>query len=132
MVSESKSTGITLPYETAAMRGDPMPEGLKSYDIAMFQNLSLLYKRYREKMIDREQATKEKKTLLEAYRIEKFGYSVLEENIAISKRLEMAAAAYVYNPCVETADKMYEAFYGIKRNEKPRGMSLEEFLAGAE
>ena len=128
----AESTGITLPYETAAMRGDPMPEGLKSYDITMFQNLSLLYKRYREKMIDREQATKEKKTLLEAYRIEKFGYSVLEENIAISKRLETAASAYVYNPCVETADKMYEAFYGIKRNEKPRHMSLEEFLAGKE
>ena len=131
MVSESKSTGIILPYEQAAMRGDLMPEGLKSYDITMFQNLSLLYQRYRQKLIDREQATKEKKTLLEAYRIEKFGYSVLEENIAISKRLESAAAAYVYNPCVETADKMYEAFYGIKRNEKPR-MSLDDFLTGKE
>lgn len=128
----SEPTNIVLPYETAAMRGDPMPEGLKSYDITMFQNLTLLYKRYREKMIDREQATKEKKTLLEAYRIEKFGYSVLEENIEISKRLEAAASAYVYNPCVETADMMYEAFYGIKRNEKPRGMSLEDFLAGKE
>ena len=64
MVSESKSTGIVRPYEQAAMRGDPMPEGLKSYDITMFQNLSRLYERYRRKMIDREQATREKKILL--------------------------------------------------------------------
>ena len=130
MVSQSERTGITLPYETAAMRGDPMPEGLKSYDCTMFQNLSLLYQRYHKGMIDKEQAIREKKTLLEAYRVEKFGYSVLEENIAISKRLESAAAEYVYNPCVETADKMYRAFYGIDRNQKPRGMSLEEFLNG--
>lgn len=116
MVPESQRTGITLPYETAAMRGDPMPEGLKSYDCTMFQNLSLLYQRYHKGMIDKEQAIKEKKTLLDAYRAEKFGYSVLEENIAISKRLESAAAEYVYNPCVETADKMYRAFYGIDRN----------------
>jgi hypothetical protein len=125
----NERTGTTLPYETAAMRGDPMPEGLKSYDCTMFQNLSLLYQRYRKGMIDREQAIKEKKTLLDAYRSEKFGYSVLEENIAISKRLESAAAEYVYTPCVETADKMYRAFYGIKRNENPR-LTLEEFLNG--
>jgi hypothetical protein len=111
------------------MRGEPMPEGLKSYDITMFQNLSLLYARYRQKRISREQATAEKKNLLAAYEHEKFGYSVLEENIAISKRLEAAAAAYVYNPCVETADKMYRAFYGIDRNQKPR-LTLEEFLNG--
>lgn len=125
----SEPTNIVLPYETAAMRGDPMPEGLKSYDCTMFQNLSLLYQRYHKGMIDREQATKEKKILLDAYRTEKFGYSVLEENIAISKRLESAAAEYVYNPCVETADKMYRAFYGIDRNQKPR-LTLEEFLNG--
>lgn len=129
MVSQSERTGITLPYETAAMRGGPMPEGLKSYDALMFQNLSLLYQRYRKGMIDKEQAIREKKTLLEAYRVEKFGYSVLEENIEISKRLESAAAEYVYNPCVETADKMYRAFYGIDRNQKPR-LTLEEFLNG--
>lgn len=125
----NERTGITLPYEQAAMRGDPMPEGLKSCDCTMFQNLSLLYQRYRKGMIDREQAIKEKKTLLDAYRAEKFGYSVLEENIEITKRLESAAAEYVYNPCVETADKMYRAFYGIDRNQKPR-LTLEEFLNG--
>lgn len=79
-----------------------------------------------------EQGKKEKAQILDKYRRTKFGESVLAQNIEITKRLEMAAAAYVYNPCVETADKMYEAFYGIKRNEKPRGMNLEDFLAGKE
>lgn len=118
MVPESQGTGIVLPYEKAAMRGDPMPEGLKSYDITMFQNLSLLYERYRRKMIDRDQATREKKSLLEAYRIDKWGDEVIQSMVDLWKRIEGASAAYCMNPSVETADKLYEALYRAKRGER--------------
>lgn len=115
MVSQPESTGITLPYETAAMRGDPMPEGLKSYDALMFQNLTLLYKRYREKMISREQATKEKKTLLEAYRIDKFGDEVVQDAVRLWKDIETAASAYCLSPSIETADALIKAIYKVGR-----------------
>lgn len=116
MVSQpTESTGITLPYETAAMRGDPMPEGLKSYDCTMFQNLSLLYKRYREKMLSREQATKEKKTLLEAYRIDKFGDEVVQDAVRLWKDIEAAASAYCLSPSIEAADALIKAIYKVGR-----------------
>lgn len=116
MVSQpTESTGITLPYEQAAMRGDPMPEGLKSYDALMFQNLSLLYKRYREKMIDREQATREKKTLLESYRIDKFGDEVVQDAVRLWKDIETAASAYCLSPSIEAADALIKAIYKVGR-----------------
>lgn len=116
--------------EDLAFRGDPMPETDSQADELLFLCFRNLYAYAKKVQMPPEQGKKEKAQILDKYRRTKFGESVLEHNIEISKRLEMAAAAYVYNPCVETADKMYEAFYGIKRNEKPRGMSLEDFLAG--
>lgn len=118
--------------EDLAFRGDPMPETDSQADELLFLCFRNLYAYAKKVHMPPEQGKKEKAQILDKYRKVKFGESVLEHNIEISKRLEMAAAAYVYNPCVETADKMYEAFYGIKRNEKPRGMSLEDFLAGKE
>ena len=118
--------------EDMAFRGDPMPETDSQADELLFLCFRNLYAYAKKVHMPPEQGKKEKAQILGKYRRTKFGESVLEHNIDISKRLEMAAAAYVYNPCVETADKMYEAFYGIKRNEKPRGMSLEDFLAGKE
>ena len=118
--------------EDMAFRGDPMPETDSQADELLFLCFRNLYAYAKKVHMPPEQGKKEKAQILDKYRRTKFGESVLEQNIEITKRLEMAAAAYVYNPCVETADKMYEAFYGIKRNEKPRAMSLEDFLAGKE
>lgn len=116
--------------EDLAFRGEPMPETESQADELLFLCFRNLYAYAKKVHMPPEQGKKEKTQILDKYRRFKFGEAVLEENIAITKRLETAAAAYVYNPCVETADKMYEAFYGIKRNEKPRGMSLDDFLAG--
>ena len=118
--------------EDMAFRGDPMPETDSQADELLFLCFRNLYAYAKKVHMPPEQGKKEKAQILDKYRRTKFGESVLEQNIEITKRLETAASAYVYNPCVETADKMYEAFYGIKRNEKPRGMSLEDFLAGKE
>ena len=115
MVSQSERTGITLPYEQAAMRGDPMPEGLKSYDCTMFQNLSLLYQRYHKGMIDREQATKEKRILLDAYRIDKFGDELIQSTVELRKSIEIAASAYCKAPSIEAADALIKAIYKVGR-----------------
>lgn len=111
----SESTGITLPYETAAMRGDPMPEGLKSYDALMFQNLSLLYERKRRGMIDRATAVREKRFLLDAYRVDKFGDEVVQGNIQLRNNIEAAASAYCLSPSIEAADALIEAIYKVRR-----------------
>ena len=119
MVSEStQSTGITLPYETAAMRGDPMPEGLPSHDQLMFQNLSLLYKRKRSGMIDRNQAVMEKRYLLDAYRIHKSGADLIQSTVELRKRIETAASAYCTKPSIEAADALIKAIYKVGRKTK--------------
>ena len=115
MVSQSERTGITLPYEQAAMRGDPMPEGLKSYDCTMFQNLSLLYQRYHKGMIDKEQAIREKKILLDAYRIDKFGDEVVQDAVKLWTNIETAASAYCKAPSIEAADALIKAIYKVGR-----------------
>lgn len=44
MVSESQnSSGVVLPYEQAAIRGDEMPDGLDYPDQVMFSSLRMLY-----------------------------------------------------------------------------------------
>lgn len=116
--------------EDLAFQGNPMPETDSQADEFLFLCFRNLYAYAKKVQMPPEQGKKEKAQILDKYRMAKFGEEVLAQNIEIWKRLETSANAYVYNPCVETADRMYEAIYGIKRNEKPRGMSLEDFLAG--
>lgn len=111
----NERTGITLPYEQAAMRGDPMPEGLKSYDALMFQNLSMLYERKRRGMIDRATAVREKRFLLDAYRIDKFGDEVMQDSVRLWRGIEAAASAYRLAPSIETADALIKAIYKVGR-----------------
>lgn len=47
MSEDNNSTGVTLPYEKQAMRGDPMPNGLNYPNQLLYQALALLYARYR-------------------------------------------------------------------------------------
>ena len=61
---------MELPFERAALRGDPMPEGMALYEQAAFQALRGLYALYRRGGISREDAAREKEKILEAYRQE--------------------------------------------------------------
>ena len=52
---------------------------------------------------------------MEAYKINRFLEDLQEKDVQMWKRIELAAAEYAKNPSVETADKLYEALYRVKR-----------------
>lgn len=66
------STGVVLPFESAAMRGDEMPNGLPAPDQWLFIALRSLYWQVKRGIIGREQAVIEKRKLLDEYRLQRF------------------------------------------------------------
>lgn len=115
MSEDKNSTGITLPYEKQAMRGDPMPDGLDYPDQVMFLSLSLLYARYRLKQITRDQASKEKTKLLDEYEAYTRNWKMAEEWTEIIRLTELARAEFRKNPSVENGYKIIEIIEGRKK-----------------
>ena len=118
MVSESQnSSGVVLPYEQAAIRGDEMPDGLDYPDQVMFLNLRMLYAQKRMNIIDRDTAVKEKKKLLDEYRQYKFHWEMGEHWTAVIKATELARAECRKHPSQENTMKLIEIIEGRKLHE---------------
>ena len=105
-------TGIVLPWEKDAMAGLEMPDGLSYPDQILYLELRMLYNQYYKKVIDRETATKEKKKLLDEYRIYKFQYELGNQCVETIRLTELARADYRKNPCHENAMKLIEIIEG--------------------
>lgn len=107
-------TGIVLPWEKDAMAGLEMPKGLSYPDQILYLELRMLYHQYYQKVIDRETAIKEKKKLLDEYRIYKFHYELGNQCVETIRLTELARADYRKNPCHENAMKLIEIIEGRK------------------
>ena len=107
-------TGTVLPWEKDAMAGLEMPKGLSYPDQILYMELRMLYHQYYQKVIDRETATKEKKKLLDEYRIYKFQYELGNQCVDTIRLTELARADYRKNPCHENAMKLIEIIEGRK------------------
>lgn len=114
MVPESQQTGVTLPYERLAMAGEEMPDGLEYPDQIMFLELRLLYRQYKEGIIDRAIAAKKKKKLLETYRVHQFNDQMGKQWTEQIRRTELARAAYRKERTLENADKLVALIEGRK------------------
>ena len=110
----SDETGIVLPWEKDAMSGLEMPKGLSYPDQILYMELRMLYNQYYQKVIDRETATKEKKKLLDEYRIYKFNYELGNQCVETIRLTELASAYYRKSPCHENAMKLIEIIEGRK------------------
>lgn len=107
MVPEPKNTtGVTLPYEKAAMAGDEMPDGLCYPDQILFLLLRSLYDQVRRKIISRDTAIAEKKKLLDEYRVYQFNEQMGKEWVEQIKLTEAARAEYRKSRTLEAADKL--------------------------
>lgn len=105
--------------EDLAIRGEPMPEDLENMSqINLFQAFRNLYDFAARVQMPRSQGTREKAEIIKTYKIGELNEKLLESTNKMWKAIEIAAAAYCANPCVETADKFYEAVYGAKRKQK--------------
>ena len=105
-------TGIVLPWEKDAMAGLEMPKGLTYPDQILYLELRMLYHQYYQKVIDRETATKEKKKLLDEYRVNQFREEIGKQWIDVIRLTELARADYRKNPCHENAVKLIEIIEG--------------------
>lgn len=113
MVSE---TGVTFPWESQAMRGDDLPMDLGYADQVMYLSLRLLYATHRKGIITREQAVKEKKQLLEEYRMYKFREDLEKQWVEQIRLTELARAEYRKNPTVDNGMKLVHLLEGRKPN----------------
>ena len=110
----AEETGNVLPWEKDAMAGLEMPDGLSYPDQILYLSLRMLYRQYYQKIIDRETATKEKKKLLDEYKIYQFREELEKQWVEIIRLTELARAEYRKNPCHENAMKLIEIIEGKK------------------
>ena len=110
----AEETGIVLPWEKDAMAGLEMPNGLSYPDQILYLSLRMLYKQYFQKVIDRETATKEKKKLLDEYKVYQFREELEKQWVEIIRLTELARAEYRKNPCHENAMKLIDIIEGKK------------------
>lgn len=108
------STGIILPWEQAAIRGDEMPTGLEYPDQILYLSLRKLYAQKRMGIIDRDTAVAEKKKLLDEYRVYRAREEMGEQWVQIIKNTELARAEYRKNRTLENADNLVAIIEGRK------------------
>lgn len=113
---------MELSFERAAMRNDPMPDGLDFIDQTIYQGLAWLYRRYYTGAIDQTQAKAEKIKIVGLYndlRKEKdFADRLGAHHVQMERAINCCASEYSRNPTIENADKLYKAIYGVRIRRK--------------
>ena len=109
-----KSTMTEFTFEREAMQGNPLPKGLDIADTCLYVALKNLYAMYREKLISRKDATEEKRRLVYNWTTDKAKIEFLNrESETLRDKIGAASEEYKNNPCIETAEKLYAAFYNL-------------------
>ena len=109
-----KSTMTEFTFEREAMQGKPLPKGLDIADSCLYVALKNLYAMYQNKLISRKDATEEKRRLVYNWTTDKAKLDFLNrDSETLRDKIAAASEEYKNNPCVETADKLYAAFYNL-------------------
>ena len=109
-----KSTMTEFTFEREAMQGKPLPQGLDIADSCLYVALKNLYAMYQNKLISRKDATEEKRRLVYNWTTDKAKIEFLNrESEALRDKIGTASDDYKNNPCIETAEKLYAAFYNL-------------------
>ena len=109
-----KSTMTEFTFEREAMQGNPLPKGLDIADSCLYVALKNLYAMYQNKLISRKDATEEKRRLIYNWTTDKAKLDFLNrDSETLRDRIGAASEEYKNNPCIETAEKLYAAFYNL-------------------
>lgn len=114
MVSES--TGIILPWEQQAIRGEEMPDGLRYAEQILYLCLRMLYAQKKLGIIDRDTAILEKKKLLDEHQCYDFQQKMGDEWVSVIKETELARATFRKDPTIENAEALVEIIEGRRRH----------------
>ena len=105
---------MEFPFERMAMQREPLPKDLDIADSCLYVALKNLYAMYYEKLISRTAATEEKKILVRNWKEDKSKLEFLDrDSKSLMEKIGTASQEYKNNPCIETADKLYAAFYNL-------------------
>ena len=105
---------MEFAFEKDAMQGQPLPKGLDIVDSCLYVALKNLYAMYRNKLISRKDATEEKRRLIYNWETDKSKIEFLNrESDGLRDKIGTASEDYKNNPCIETADRLYAAFYNL-------------------
>lgn len=110
-MSETKL--LELPYERIAMAGGEMPDDLDWYDRQMFLQLRMLYHQFKNGVVDRETASKEKMKMLKDYDFQKWQVDFTKDIAQKIMKTEAARQEYRKNRTLENADAIIFAFEGV-------------------
>jgi hypothetical protein len=97
-------------YERQAMAGEEMPDGLRFAGQHYYLALRMLYHQYKQGVIDRETASREKRQLLRTYEYDLMWEEIADGFIQQRNSSEIARAEYRKNKTIENADKMLACF----------------------
>ena len=101
-------------YEIDAMKNKPTPKGLDIVDSCLYVSLKNLYAMYRNKLISRKDATEEKRSLIYNWIVDKSKIDFLNrDSDELRCKIGVASEEYKNKPCIETADRLYAAFYNL-------------------
>ena len=101
-------------YERQAMAGEEMPDGLRFAGQHYYLALRMLYKQFKDGVIDRETASREKRRLLHTYEYDLMWEEIADGFIKQRNNSEIARAEYRKNPCHENAVKIIESIEGVE------------------
>ena len=105
---------MELPFERQAIKGEPCPKRLDIADTCAYIALKNLYKMYKNKLISRAEAKKEKETIIYNWSTNKSKLDFINrESEALANKIDFAANEFKNNPNVENAEKLYKAFYNL-------------------
>lgn len=109
----AENTLPELPYERIAMAGGEMPDDLEWYDRQMFLMLRSLYWQFKQGIVDRETASREKAKLLRDYDLKRFQQEFTANIAQTIMDTDDARAEYRKNRTLENADAIILAFEGV-------------------
>lgn len=105
---------MEFPFERDAMKGEPLPRDLDIADSCIYVGLKYLYAMYKKGLINRKDATEEKRRLVYNWTTDKSKIEFLNrDSDALKNKIGTASDEYKKNPCIETADRLYAAFYNL-------------------
>ena len=114
---------IVLPYEKDAMANKPLTKDLDVVDSYVYLALKCLYSAYKKKLCSREEASKEKATILYNMSEGKSNFVFLDmHSDSLIDRISEASDRYFFYPIIENVNKLYADFYNISDDCRIKGM----------
>lgn len=107
-----------------AYAGEEMPEGLRLHQQQYFLAMRSLYREYKRKDVNKEQSAREKTALLKAYERGEHHEEYVEKVEGLWGRISLAAAAYIKEPCLTTAEAFYRAVFNLPENHRKQPIEI--------